>query len=357
MAHQLGIVGQRGDRAAGSRGQPRSTTRWSSGRAASSSAEQAPPRRSRSARVVTDLDGRCAGCDIVVEAVAEDPEVKRDIHRRLGELLPAGRRSSPRPPPRCRWPSWRRRAAAPTASRRCTSSTRSTKMKLVELSFPDEATAETKLELHRLCERLEKTAVEVPDARRLRRQPAALPLPVRRRAAARAQRHRARGDRHLHEARRRPPDGPAGAARLRRPRRRGGDRRVDRRRRARPRARADRRGQARPQGRRGLLQATADAAEPSLGRPAQPAARSQTTSASPMPCARASSATLSQGRLASGRSSQRASSSASSTAVTRRTGSHWVLTSAISASRCESLSLTHHIPAEPPPMTSTAAER
>ena len=38
------------------------------------------------------------------------------------------------------------------------------KMKLVELSFPDEATAETKLELHRLCERLEKTAVEVPDA-------------------------------------------------------------------------------------------------------------------------------------------------------------------------------------------------
>jgi 3-hydroxybutyryl-CoA dehydrogenase len=38
------------------------------------------------------------------------------------------------------------------------------KMKLVELSFPEEATAETKLELHRLCERLEKTAVEVPDA-------------------------------------------------------------------------------------------------------------------------------------------------------------------------------------------------
>ena len=38
------------------------------------------------------------------------------------------------------------------------------KMQLVELSFPEEATAETKLELHRLCERLEKTAVEVPDA-------------------------------------------------------------------------------------------------------------------------------------------------------------------------------------------------
>jgi 3-hydroxyacyl-CoA dehydrogenase len=37
-------------------------------------------------------------------------------------------------------------------------------MKLVELSFPDDATAETKLELHRLCDRLEKVAVEVPDA-------------------------------------------------------------------------------------------------------------------------------------------------------------------------------------------------
>jgi 3-hydroxyacyl-CoA dehydrogenase len=38
------------------------------------------------------------------------------------------------------------------------------KMKLVELSFPEQASAETKLEFHRLCERLQKTAVEVPDA-------------------------------------------------------------------------------------------------------------------------------------------------------------------------------------------------
>ena len=60
---------------------------------------------------------------------------------------------------------------------------------------------------------------------RLRRQPPALPLPLRRRADDRADRHGGRRGRHLHEARRRPPDGPAGAARLRRARRRRGDRR------------------------------------------------------------------------------------------------------------------------------------
>jgi 3-hydroxyacyl-CoA dehydrogenase len=38
------------------------------------------------------------------------------------------------------------------------------KMKLVELSFPQEATAATRGALRELCERLEKTAVEVPDA-------------------------------------------------------------------------------------------------------------------------------------------------------------------------------------------------
>jgi 3-hydroxybutyryl-CoA dehydrogenase len=37
-------------------------------------------------------------------------------------------------------------------------------MELVELSFPPEATEATRRELHVLCERLEKTAVEVPDA-------------------------------------------------------------------------------------------------------------------------------------------------------------------------------------------------
>jgi 3-hydroxyacyl-CoA dehydrogenase len=37
-------------------------------------------------------------------------------------------------------------------------------MKLVELSFPAEATDATRAALRELCERLDKTAVEVPDA-------------------------------------------------------------------------------------------------------------------------------------------------------------------------------------------------
>jgi 3-hydroxyacyl-CoA dehydrogenase len=114
------------------------------------------------ARVVTDL-GELAHCEIVVEAVAEDRELKLDLHRRLGGLLPVETvlatttsslsvaelaQASGRPD---------RFAALHVFSP-------VEKMKLVELSFPAEATAETKLELHRLCERLEKTAVEVPDA-------------------------------------------------------------------------------------------------------------------------------------------------------------------------------------------------
>jgi 3-hydroxybutyryl-CoA dehydrogenase len=38
------------------------------------------------------------------------------------------------------------------------------RMKLVELSFPDSASGETKQRLHQLCDELGKTAVEVPDA-------------------------------------------------------------------------------------------------------------------------------------------------------------------------------------------------
>jgi 3-hydroxybutyryl-CoA dehydrogenase len=114
------------------------------------------------ARVVTDLD-ELKECAIVVEAVAEDSEVKADIHRRLGELLPpetivATTTSSL---------SVAEIAAASGRPDRFAALhvfNPVEKMKLVELSFPDEATAETKLELHRLCERLEKIAVEVPDA-------------------------------------------------------------------------------------------------------------------------------------------------------------------------------------------------
>jgi 3-hydroxyacyl-CoA dehydrogenase len=114
------------------------------------------------ASVVTDLDA-LTDCDIVVEAVAEDNAVKCDMHRRLGELV------SPET-------ILATTTSALSVAELAAASGRPDrfaalhvfnpveKMKLVELSFPEEATAETKLEMHRLCERLEKTPVEVPDA-------------------------------------------------------------------------------------------------------------------------------------------------------------------------------------------------
>ena len=126
-----------------------------------SSAERAESRVSDS-RVVLDF-GELGGCDVVVEAIAEDAELKCDIHRLLGELLP------------------------PETVLATTTSSLSVgelalasgrperfgalhvfnpveKMELVELSFPDAASAATRTLLRELCERLGKTAVEVPDS-------------------------------------------------------------------------------------------------------------------------------------------------------------------------------------------------
>jgi 3-hydroxyacyl-CoA dehydrogenase len=160
VAHQLGIVGS----GAIARGLARAAADhhevvvWAR---SEESAERAAEKVG-GASVVTDLEG-LRDCDVVVEAVSEDHDVKCGIHRRLGELLPpetivATTTSSL---------SVAELAAASGRPDRFAALhvfNPVEKMKLVELSFPDEATAETKLELHRLCERLEKTAVEVPDA-------------------------------------------------------------------------------------------------------------------------------------------------------------------------------------------------
>jgi 3-hydroxyacyl-CoA dehydrogenase len=160
LAHQLGIVGS----GAIARGLARAADEhhevvvWAR---SEQSAEKAAEKVA-GATVVTELDN-LTHCDIVVEAVAEDNEIKCDIHRRLGELLPA------------------ETIIATTTSSLSVAELGAAsgrpdrfgalhvfnpveKMKLVELSFTDDTTTETKLELHRLCERLEKTAVEVPDA-------------------------------------------------------------------------------------------------------------------------------------------------------------------------------------------------
>jgi 3-hydroxyacyl-CoA dehydrogenase len=161
MARGLGIVGS-GSIACGlanAAGEHHEVVVWAR---SESSAERARGETVDDARVVTDL-GELEGCDIVVEAVAEDHDLKCDVHRRLGELLPpetviATTTSSL---------SVAELAAASGRPDRFGALhvfSPVEKMKLVELAFPTEATAETKLELHRLCERLEKTAVEVPDA-------------------------------------------------------------------------------------------------------------------------------------------------------------------------------------------------
>jgi 3-hydroxybutyryl-CoA dehydrogenase len=118
--------------------------------------------RVEDARVVTEL-AELAGCDVVVEAVAEDAQIKCDIHRRLGGVLPADA------------------VIATTTSSLSVAELADAsgrperfgalhvfnpveKMQLVELSFPEVASEETREALRDLCERLGKTGVEVPDS-------------------------------------------------------------------------------------------------------------------------------------------------------------------------------------------------
>ncbi len=125
------------------------------------SAERARARLDGSAEISTDLDD-LAGCAVVVEAVAEDSAVKGDLLARLGGLLADGAllatttsslsisdlaRASGRPDRFCGLHVFN-----PVE-----------RMKLVELAFPSEAAADTRAGFTDLCEKLGKTAVEVPD--------------------------------------------------------------------------------------------------------------------------------------------------------------------------------------------------
>jgi 3-hydroxybutyryl-CoA dehydrogenase len=125
------------------------------------SAERARGLLEDAAEVVTDLSG-LGDCDVVVEAVTEDRDVKTELHGRLGELLPS-----------------RSLLATTTSSLSVTELAKASgrpdrfaalhvfnpveKMKLVELAFPEQASEETRTRFRELCERLGKTAVEVPD--------------------------------------------------------------------------------------------------------------------------------------------------------------------------------------------------
>ena len=112
--------------------------------------------------VVTDL-AELADCTITVEAVAEDIEIKSLVLMRLGaflseEALVASTTSSH---------SVAQLAAASGRPDRFAGLhvfNPVERMELVELCFPSEATASTRARFRDLCERFEKTAVEVPDS-------------------------------------------------------------------------------------------------------------------------------------------------------------------------------------------------
>jgi 3-hydroxybutyryl-CoA dehydrogenase len=115
-----------------------------------------------SATVVTELS-ELSGCPVVVEAISEEEDAKRELYAKLTDVLDDDA------------------VLATTTSSLSVSGLAEAsgrpdrfgalhvfnpvdKMKLVELSFPDGASDETKRRLHELCDRLDKTAVEVPDA-------------------------------------------------------------------------------------------------------------------------------------------------------------------------------------------------
>jgi 3-hydroxybutyryl-CoA dehydrogenase len=126
------------------------------------SAQRARQTLRRAASVVTDLSD-LAACTIVVEAIAEDQQAKRALYERLAGILDPGAVlatttsslsvaelavASGRPERFCALHVFN-----PVE-----------RMKLVELSFPEEASSDTRRRLRELCQRLGKTAVEVPDA-------------------------------------------------------------------------------------------------------------------------------------------------------------------------------------------------
>jgi 3-hydroxybutyryl-CoA dehydrogenase len=124
-----------------------------------SSAQRVEEKVKGDVTVTTELDG-LEGADVVVEAIAEDLEVKTDLYRRLPPLEDA-------------------LIATTTSSLSINVLAEASgraehfaglhvfnpvhKMPLVELVFPDAATEATRDRARALCEHLGKTAVEVPD--------------------------------------------------------------------------------------------------------------------------------------------------------------------------------------------------
>jgi 3-hydroxybutyryl-CoA dehydrogenase len=127
-----------------------------------SSKDRACSKVDESVTVVTDLSD-LAGCPVVVEAISEEVATKRELYGLLSDVLDddavlATTTSS------LSVADLAEASGRPERFGALHVFNPVDKMKLVELSFPDSATEETKARLRELCERLDKTAVEVPDA-------------------------------------------------------------------------------------------------------------------------------------------------------------------------------------------------
>lgn len=112
--------------------------------------------------VVTDPEA-LGGCTMVVEAVAEDIDVKTKVHGMLSgvlgpDVLVATTTSS--------LPVSAIAAASGRPERFAGLHVFNPveRMELVELAFPEEATDDTRVRFRRLCDHLDKTSIEVPDS-------------------------------------------------------------------------------------------------------------------------------------------------------------------------------------------------
>jgi 3-hydroxybutyryl-CoA dehydrogenase len=126
------------------------------------SADRACAKLEDGVEVVTDLS-ELAGCAVIVEAIAEELDAKRGLYDRFRELLPEATVLATT-------------TSSLSVAELATASGRADRfgalhvfnpverMKLVELSFPSEASEQTRQTLHGLCDALGKTAVEVPDS-------------------------------------------------------------------------------------------------------------------------------------------------------------------------------------------------
>jgi 3-hydroxybutyryl-CoA dehydrogenase len=113
------------------------------------------------AAVVTEMEA-LRDSTMVVEAVAEDLAVKKDMHGLLADLLPepvlvATTTSS------LSIDEIAQAGGRPDRFAGLHVFNPVEKMPLVELAFPDDATEDTRRRFHDLCEHLDKTVVEFPD--------------------------------------------------------------------------------------------------------------------------------------------------------------------------------------------------